>query len=79
MNTNIKQRLHVLLNQEMDRKNFLRYMAAAGLMAMGGGFIVQSLGGVEKLLASDVNGKRLADTPISGFGYGTSVYGGRTQ
>lgn len=39
----MKKQFESLLDKEMDRKNFLKYTAAAGLMTLGGGIIVQSL------------------------------------
>ncbi len=70
----MKQQLTTLLSKEMDRKDFLKYMAAAGVMAMGGGVILQSLGGFDKLGLGD--GQRQANKAAGSYGYGASAYGG---
>lgn len=71
----MKQQLNALLSQEMDRKNFLKYVAAAGIMAVGGGVILQSLGGLNKLGGSATGSKPFATTQAQ-RGYGSSAYGG---
>lgn len=70
----MKQQITTLLSKEMDRKDFLKYMAAAGVMAMGGGVILQSLGGFDKL-GLDA-GRQQASNNAQSYGYGASVYGG---
>lgn len=72
----MKQHLNTLLSKEMDRKDFLKYMAAAGVMAMGGGVILQSLGGLEKLGLASGNSQQQVNAATSARGYGSSVYGG---
>lgn len=71
---NMKQQLTTLLSKEMDRKDFLKYMAAAGVMAMGGGVILQSLGGLDKLGLGA--GQQARQEASQSYGYGASVYGG---
>ncbi len=71
----MKQQFTTLLNKEMDRKEFLKYLAAAGVMVMGGGVIMQSLGGLDKLGLGD---KQQANANTNTYGYGSSPYGGRT-
>lgn len=69
----MKKQFTTLLNKEMDRKDFLKYLATAGFMAMGGGLILQSLGGLDK-----VSGNKTV-AQASGFGYGASAYGGQPK
>ena len=56
----------------MDRKEFFRYAAAAGLMVFGGGAIIRSLASFE------TSGKKENPTEKStlALGYGANVYGG---
>lgn len=68
---NIKDQVAVLLNQKMDRKDFLKYVAAAGVMAVGGSMIMQS---VAKLDQSS-KGKKVSQAA----GYGASAYGGKPK
>lgn len=68
----MKQQLNVLLSKEMDRKDFLKHMAAMGIMLVGGGAILQSLGSLDKLGLNQKPSK-----PTVAYGYGNSVYGGR--
>ena len=63
----MKDQVALLLKKEMDRKEFMKYMAAAGLMAVGGGLLLQSVGGLDKLGIAKSNKK---------VGYGSSPYGG---
>ena len=67
----MKQDLSTLLSTEMDRKDFLKYVAAASAMAMGGGLLLQSLGSLNQLKQS-----RLQSDASSAVGYGSSIYGG---
>ncbi len=69
--TGIKKQLNALLSQEMDRKEFLKYAAAAGFMAVGAGAIVNSIASLDKLGQS----KKVSQT--NAMGYGSSAYGGR--
>ena len=68
----MKKQFESLLDKEMDRKNFLKYTAAAGLMTLGGGIIVQSLMKQMRLTSSHQEKKRT-------ISYGTSTYGGTPQ
>jgi hypothetical protein len=70
----IKQQLSTLLSKEMDRKDFLKYVAAAGVMAVGGGVVLQSIGGLNKLGAGSASNQTAANS--SARGYGASAYGG---
>lgn len=72
--TNMKQHINTLLSTEMDRREFLKYIAAAGIMMMGGGLLMQSLGGLEKLGTRSAQQKSLGS-----YGYGASVYGGNPR
>ena len=65
---NIKDNFATLLNKEMDRKEFLRYIAAAGIMAAGAGTLLQSLLSMDRSQKSKTN---------LSAGYGTSTYGGQ--
>lgn len=76
----MKQQFTTLLNKEMDRKDFLKYMAAAGVMAMGGGVILQSLGGLDKFgLGAGEQAQSGAQNQSIAYGYGGSVYGGQAN
>ena len=72
--TNLKAQFATLLSKEMDRKDFLKHLAAAGFMVAGGGMLLQSVGGLNKL----TGGKQSTSAKLTGAaGYGASVYGGR--
>lgn len=62
-----------LLNKSMDRKEFLRYVGVGSLLLMGGGMILNSLGGVNKLVNK---GSAAKPRVAAEYGYGASVYGG---
>ncbi len=66
-----------LLDQPMDRGEFLRYMGVAGLFVMGGGMIAKSVMELEGSKNSH-EGNKTALTPNSrsARGYGLNVYGG---
>ncbi len=68
----IKQQLATLLSKEMNRKDFLKYAAAAGFMAVGAGAIVNSIAGLDK-----AGQKRKVGQVNASLGYGSSAYGGR--
>ena len=68
----IKDQVAVLLNKKMDRKDFLKYVAAAGFMAVGAGAIVNSIAGLDK-----AGQKKKLGQANANLGYGTSAYGGR--
>ena len=70
--TGIKAQLATLLSKEMDRRDFLKYAAAAGLTAVGAGAIVNSIAGLDKAGQK----KKLGQANAS-LGYGASAYGGR--
>lgn len=66
---NIRSQLDGLLNQEMDRKNFLRY---------SGGIVLALLGvtGLIRILLSSKTTNPLIDEPQKkSHGYGSSRYG----
>lgn len=65
----IKKQLDSLLNQEMDRKNFLRYSGGILLALIG------VTGLVRILLSSKGVNTGLLEQPKSGRGYGSSKYG----
>ncbi len=72
--TNFKAQIATLLSKEMDRKDFLKHLAAAGFMVAGGGMLLQSVGGLNKL----AEGKQSGSSKLAGAaGYGVSAYGGR--
>lgn len=68
---NIKDNLATLLNKEMDRKEFLRYIAAAGITLAGAGMIMQSL------LNLDRSRNAKQTTGLSASDYGGGAYGGK--
>lgn len=70
----IPSSVNEFMQQPMDRKDFLKHLAVGAVMVMGGGMIVQSLGGMDKLGVG--NGKQQGVKQSSGNGYGASVYGG---
>lgn len=76
MKDNVKAKIAQLLDTKMDRKSFLKYTAATGLMAIGGGVILKSADHFEKL-----TGSSSSPQVASGYGngYGTSAYGGQTM
>ncbi len=68
----MKDQIAQLLNTKMDRKDFLKYAAATGFMAVGGGVILKSVDNLDKITShspESTTGKRLAS------GYGVSAYG----
>ncbi|MEO5948997.1 MAG: hypothetical protein ABIP74_01210 [Candidatus Saccharimonas sp.] len=69
MNT-IKENFTAILNKEMDRKEFLRYIAAAGLVVAGAGTLMQSLLNLDR-------SHKAQPTNLSASGYGASSYGGQ--
>ena len=73
----MKDQFNSLLNKKMDRKDFLKYFAAAGLMAFGGNAIVQSIMGANKLVSK--NEKKLQNSKTFAQGYGGSAYGGKSS
>ncbi len=68
----MNKKIESLLQKEMDRKEFFKYAVAAGLMALGGGAIIRSLGGLE---ASGKTEARAEKSTLA-MGYGANVYGG---
>ncbi|MDB5161776.1 MAG: hypothetical protein JWM52_284 [Candidatus Saccharibacteria bacterium] len=65
----IKKQLDALLNQEMDRKNFLRYSGGIVLALIG------VTGLVRILLSSKGVTPGLLEQPNNSHGYGSSKYG----
>ncbi len=68
MQADIKKKVNKVLSKRMGRKDFLKYTATAGLMAIGGGMIIQAITGLDSL------GSKKASK--SSTGYGKSSYGG---
>ncbi|MEO6109724.1 MAG: hypothetical protein ABIP50_01795 [Candidatus Saccharimonadales bacterium] len=66
---NIRKQLDTLLNQEMDRKNFLRYSGGIVLALLG------VTGLIRILLSSSKTTSGLLETPKGRHGYGSSKYG----
>lgn len=66
------QIVNQLLQKPMDRKQFLQHTAAMAMFVAGGGAIVQS---VTKSLT---RGQAVSKSAASDYGYGASVYGGRS-
>ena len=62
----MKTQIAEILGQEMNRKEFLRYVGIASLMLLGGGAIMQAFGALRPKVTSNQ----------SNFGYGGSAYGG---
>ena len=71
---NMKDQIAKLLNTKVDRKGFLKYTAAAGLMTVGGGMLVKSFGNLDKL--SQGSSPSAPTTTTGAYGYGASAYGG---
>ena len=61
-----------ILNKPMDRGEFLKHIGVAVLLAVGGGMIMQALGGMKKL-GLEQNAQQ------SSLGYGSSAYGGQIK
>lgn len=62
----MKAQMAHLLEQEMDRKDFLKYIGLSAMMMLGGGAILQAINNM---------GSRKGSTDGK-FGYGSSSYGG---
>ena len=73
MKDNLKAKIAQLLDTKMDRKSILKYTAATGLMAMGGGVLLKSVDHLDKIAGGP------SPEVASGYsnGYGTSAYGGQ--
>ncbi len=54
-----------VLEQEMDRKDFLKYVGVGAMLLLGGNMIIGALTGLNK-----------AQTRKKSAGYGSSTYGG---
>lgn len=68
----MKEQFATILQTPMDRRSFLKYMAVASVMTMGGGVLVQSLTGLHS------KKQPVAATNSSAvYGYGSSAYGGK--
>jgi hypothetical protein len=63
----MKNQLSTLLEQEMDRGQFIRYVGIGAMMLLGGNAIMQALGAM---------GSKHTAGNRSGYGYGKSPYGG---
>lgn len=59
----MRDQLNALLAKEMDRKAFLKYLAAAGFMVFGGHAIIQSALQANKLTAH--SGHKARDNTVS--------------
>lgn len=59
----MRDQLNALLAKEMDRKAFLKYLAAAGFMVFGGNAIIQSVLQANKLTAH--SGYKARDNTVS--------------
>lgn len=73
----MKKQIETLLSKKMDRKDFLKYAATAGLMTVGGGVILKSITGLNTVLSPTAQSHQQVASVNSMVGYGTSVYGGR--
>jgi hypothetical protein len=62
----MKNQLSELLSQEMDRGQFLRYMAVGIMMMAGGNAVIQALTAMGNHHATQRN-----------HGYGSTTYGGK--
>ena len=69
MERNNRMRLPKLavLEQEMDRKDFIKYIGVGAMLLLGGNMIVSALSGL---------GKASASKSHKAAGYGSSTYGG---
>ena len=67
----MKDKIAKLLSTKMNRRDFLKYTAATGLMAMGGGVILKSVDHLDLLTQPKQQSTKIAN------GYGTSIYGGQ--
>lgn len=67
---NIKENFATILSKEMDRKEFLRYVAAAGLVVAGAGTLMQSLLSLDR-------SRSAKPSNLSATGYGGGAYGGQ--
>lgn len=56
-----------LLEQRMDRKDFLRHIGIGAMLLLGGNMIMHALNGAQR-----INSKNNVS-----LGYGSSLYGGR--
>lgn len=64
-----------LLQKPMDRREFFRYLGAAGVVVLGGGLIMRSL-----LEAMNIStGSDLKKSSSRSYGYGSEPYGGRQR
>lgn len=75
---NIKNQLNAILDKEMDRKEFLKYSAAAGLMVAGAGAVVQGLANLSRQKPQQITNQSSA-VAASAHGYGGGVYGGQVR
>lgn len=64
----MKDQLATLLSKEMDRKEFIRFVGVGAMLLVGGGAIMTAL--------SHLSGTK-SSAQRTGYGYGSSAYGGR--
>lgn len=69
----MKDQFTSLLQTSMDRRSFLKHMAVAGVMTMGGGAILQSVLGLGSQKTTG------ASNSTAMYGYGSSAYGGEQR
>ena len=69
----MKDQFAALLEKEMDRKEFMRFIGVGAMLLLGGGVIMNTLGNLN--LGSGVTGKK-SKSAGTGYGYGSSAYGG---
>ncbi len=65
----MKHHVATLLDKEMDRKDFLKYMAVAGFMMFGGGAVLRTLGDFSAVPSQRASKKTTA------YGFGSGRYG----
>ncbi len=56
-----------VLEQEMDRKDFLKYVGVGAMLMLGGNMVIGALTGLNKAHSNSTK---------KSMGYGSSVYGG---
>ena len=75
MKDNVKEKIAKLLDTKMDRRSFLKYTAATGLMAVGGGILLKSVDNFDKITGG--SSSSLTELTSSSNVYGASAYGGQ--
>ena len=74
MKETFKEKIQKLLDTKMDRKDFLKYTAVTGLMAMGGGILTNSVDQLDNIL-----NKTSPTSTKQSPAYGSSAYGGQVS